>query len=317
MEAKITLDTINTVTIDVFNAINNGHRSFDDIVKHTSHSEQTIKHCLEDCISQQLICQTKNGYEYPIKFGKDDYVVLEGNILLPCSVIKIPERNIMYVTRGNWYEFPLDFDVRRIIWNIKFVDGNKSTLSELIRTSILKERKSKIQHLPEYDNLKNKIAPWSNDIGLLITAVGEEATSVNMIFRIRFDNAFGSVYNGFTVQSVINTKNFLEELQKPADQKDFSRIEINRIFEVEDFIFVKNEIPIAIEGNKLQYFKLTGIRNGYELTYYQFDANTQQTKKLEVVTYDNLEEVRQRFVHAFEHFAGQILAKSDIFVNLE
>jgi hypothetical protein len=61
---------------------------------------------------------------------------------LPVTIIKTKTKTL--VSRGAWYEFPLDFDVRRIIWNVQLPNNNRSTLVDLIQNSILKEKKSKI-----------------------------------------------------------------------------------------------------------------------------------------------------------------------------
>lgn len=319
---QINLETISAIEANIISCINSGVNTFEEMQKKLECSEAQLTYALSTLINKQVlkleIQNNQEVYVQQISLSEDDYVVLDGNILLPCNIVKIPERGIMYIMRGNIYEVPIDFDTRRIIWNIKFVEKNSSSLAELIRSSILKERKGKIKHLPEYDMLKNKIVPYSKDIGLILTSIGEELTTVNIVFKINFNNAFNTCFNGFTVQSEIKTEELINELQKQVENRDYQKnIELNKLFTIEDFIFAKNEIPIALDGDILQYIRFTGLRSGYEITYYEFNTFSQATRKIEVETFDTYNELKEKVQNYFEHYAGQILANSDFYVEVE
>lgn len=304
------LMTIISKGYNTFEAIN------DELEKEYIVAERSVIETLQSLQSKNMIefdTKTKK-YSNAGGFGPNDYVILEGNMLLPVTVIEIPEEGIKYITRGNWYKVPIDFDIRKIIWNIALDTKNKSTLTELIRTSVMKERKSKIRHNAEYDMLKNKIIPYSDKIKLYINAVGEEVTDVTIMFQIKFGTA-NNVFTGFTVHTEISTKEMLDELSKPKEQRDYvTNIKLNRIYNISDFILSKNEIPVMVQDDKLTYCKITGVKKNFELTYFEMDSFG-TTKKVDIEEYDSIGDLIEVLKKYFEGFTGVVLDENEMYVD--
>lgn len=135
---------------------NNGFKTFEALKENVPFNEKTLTNIIETLIAKNVIKFNPKTNEYfydtPVN---GEIVILDGNIMLPVTIIRTKTKTL--VSRGAWYEFELDFDVRRIIWNVQLPNNNSSTLVDLIQSSILKEKKSKIIQLPEYANLVNKL----------------------------------------------------------------------------------------------------------------------------------------------------------------
>lgn len=313
------VENFSAMESEVLSLLNQGFKTFDSLIEKVSFSEKILNQTLETlCAKNILVFDNKQKiYRYDSPIDKE-MVVLDGNILLPTTIIRFPKEGFMYVTRGTWYKFPINFDIRRIIWNIKLVGKNNSTLVEMVRTSVLKERKSKIKHNSQYDVLKNKIIPYNKRIGLLINAVGDEVTDVTIQFKTYFveSDPLSPVHRGFCVNTEISTKEMLDELHKPVNERNYSKnIKLNLIYNLSDFLFSKNEIPIGFVDNKLQYVKITGIKKGYELTYFELLPNG-TTKKIDVESFDNPKEAIDKFRDLFNGFASNILLQNNIMCEL-
>lgn len=314
------VESFSAMESEVLSLINQNIRKFEDIAEKVSFSEKILNQTLETLCSKNILVFNNKSKEYsydsPIN---NEMVVLDGNILLPTTIIRMPEKGFMYVTRGEWYKFPIDFDIRRIIWNIKLVGKNNSTLVEMVRTSVLKERKSKIKHNTQYDALKNKIIPYNKNIGLLINAVGDDVTDVTMQFKVYFDESDpkAPIHRGFTVNTEISTNEMLAELKKPVNDRDYPKnIKINLIYNLSDFLFSKNEIPVSLIDGKFTYIKITGIKKGYELTYHEMNSSG-VIKKVDVEMYDSPQEAIDKFREIFRGYASSILLKSNILCEVE
>ena len=314
------VESFSAMESEVLSLINQNIRTFEDISEKVSFSEKILNQTLETLCSKSILvfnAKTKQyAYDSPVN---NEMVVLDGNILLPTTIIRMPEKGFMYVTRGEWYKFPIDFDIRRIIWNIKLVGKNNSTLVEMVRTSVLKERKSKIKHNTQYDALKNKIIPYNKNIGLLINAVGDDVTDVTIQFKVYFDESDpkAPIHRGFTVNTEISTNEMLGELKKPVNERDYVKnIKLNLIYNLSDFLFSKNEIPVSLIDGKFTYIKITGIKKGYELTYYEMGMSG-VIKKVDVEMYDNPQEAIEKFREIFRGYASSILLKSNILCEVE
>jgi len=301
----------------VLSLFNEGNKTFDKLLETVSFSEKTLVNTLELLLSKNVLKFNveKNIYEYDSPIN-EEMIVLDGNILLPTTIIRMPDKNIMYVTRGSWYKFPLDFDIRRIIWNVKVQSKTNSTLVDLIKTSILKERKSKIIQMTEYDSLRNKVVPYSNKIGLLLNTIGEDVTDVTIIFKIKLsEDDVSPEHRGFTIRTEIATQELLEQLKTPVAQRDYTKIKLNHIFNFSDFIFSKNEIPLNLSNNELTYLKITGVKKQFEFTYYKlnFAGNVQ---KLDVETFDDSTEAIEKLRDLFNTLPTLILTENNFMCEL-
>jgi predicted transcriptional regulator len=309
------METVNFSNLEsqVLSSFNEGNKTFDLLLSHNSINEKTLNNVLEGLISKNILRlnNKNNEYEYQKALDKD-IIVLDGNLLLPTTIIKTADK--MLVSRGEWYEFPVDFDIRRIVWNVKLNQTTNSTLVDLIKSSVLKEKKSKIEQLPEYQNLVNKIIPYSPNIGLLIHCVGESITDISIIFKIKLGGDISVEHRGFTVRSEIETELMIEELRKPVDERNYDNIKLNHIFNLSDFIFSKNEIPMSITDDKLIFVKITSIKKVLELTYFSFDTNG-QTKRIDSETFDSVGEGIDKIRELFNSSLAQTLIAKNNFLT--
>lgn len=316
--------TYSTIETEIFQLISEGKNKFEDIIESSESNEEKIQRTLASLIARELLIYNTHTkvYSFPVHKENQETVILEGNILLPTTVIRVPKDNCMYVCRGTWYKFPLDFDVKRIIWNVQFQGTNKSTLIDMIRTSVLKEKKSKIVHNPEYDNLRNKIVPYSDDIKLKLNSISDDVCDVTIQFKININptDALSAIHTGFTVRSEISTKELFDELEKKPEERDYSNIKLNSIYTYNDFMVSKNDIPVSIEQTKtgayeLTYMKITLMRNVFEFTYYTVNSITGMHKKVDVETIQTAAEAINRFKEIFSGYAMQLLNKVNFVID--
>nr|DAJ28984.1 MAG TPA: winged helix-turn-helix domain protein [Caudoviricetes sp.] len=302
------VENFSSLESQVLSLLNEGNDTFEKLVETVQFSETTLKDTLENLISRDVLkldTKTKK-YKYSSPIDDKDMVILEGNILLPTTIIRVPEKGIMYVTRGEWYQFPIDFDVRKIIWNIKLVGKNNSTLVDLVKSAVNKEQRTTIKHNPDYDILKNKMVPYNDKINLLLHAIGDEIADVSIVFKIAInlednsDVSMCAIHKGFSVRTQIATAELINELHKKVNERDYeANINLNKIYNLSDFIFNKQEIPINYSNNVLKYARIekSNKQKGTEIKYFKMDAygNVKQIES-EIYEPDELvEKVRELF----------------------
>lgn len=314
------IESFTSLESEVLNLIGQGKNTLEQLSENITFGDKLLNQTLETlCSKNILVFDSKSKkYKYDSPINKE-MIVLEGNILLPTTIIKDPKNNCMYITRGNWYRFPLDFDIRRIIWNVKMVGKNNSTLVDMIRSSVLKERKARITHNPQYDNIKNKILPYNKNIGLYLNAIGDEITDITIQFKTYLDESDpkAPVHRGFNVRSEISTESLISELKKPLSERNYeNNIKLNLIYNLSDFIYSKNEIPVSLIDGVLNYFKITGVKKGYEITYYNLDLSGLNTK-VDVETFDTPQEAIDKFRKIFKGLPCKILEKNKILLELQ
>lgn len=300
---------------------NEGFRTFEDLKQNVPFDETVLKSIIEKMIAQNVIKLDSTKKEYIYDSPVDgDKVILDGNIMLPCTIIR--KKDKLLVTRGLWYEFPVDFDIRRIIWNVQLPTSTKSTLVDLIKESVLKVRKSKIEQLPEYKKLVDILIPWNSNIMFKINTVGAENTDVSLIFKdkLKLDGNVDTEdfieFRGFTTRSEIKTEQLIEQLTKSVDDRKFTDIEINSIYNFTDFIFAGNEIPISNDGETIEYAKITGIKNKLEITYYQLDTMG-KLKKLNTESFIEISEGIAKLRELFDGYAKSLITKNDFLFETE
>jgi hypothetical protein len=301
----------------ILTLINKGNKTFEALRDNSPLGEKTVYQVLESLVSKNILqLNTKTReYEYQTKVN-GDMVILDGNVLLPTTIIKMNGK--IYVSRGEWYEFEEDFDVRRIIWNVKLDSKTNSTLVDLIKSSVLKTKKSRIVQMPEYESLVNKVVPFSKKIGLHINCVGEEVTDISIIFKIALNQGDEIIFEhkGFNVRSEIETSALIDELKKPIAERDYeNNIKLNRLFNFSDFIFSKNEIPIKFDNGELTYVKLTGIRKGFELTYFKVN-NSGLVRKLDIEEIEDSTEAIEKLRDLFNGLPSAILSMNNFNVEM-
>ncbi|MCK9417114.1 hypothetical protein M0Q97_10700 [Candidatus Dojkabacteria bacterium] len=302
----------------ILSLINQDNNTFEKLLNNVQFSEKTLITSIESLISKKIIFFDikNNEYKYDSKFD-GEMIILDGNILLPTTIIKIPEKNLMYISRGEWYQFPINFDIRRIIWNVKIDTKTNSTLVDLIKTSVLKERKSRIIQLPEYENLKNKIVPYSDTIGLYLNTIGEEVTEVTILFKIKLEeNSSVSIeHRGFSIRSEILTSELINELKLPINERNYNNIKLNKIFNFSDFIFSKNEIPVSLTDKGLTFLRITGVKKMFEFTYIKMNF-TGETQILQILEFDDSNEAIEHLRNIFNGLPNMILTQNNFFVEL-
>lgn len=313
MEIK-TFDSIESAFLS---KLNEGFKTLEDLKANVPFNESTLNIVIESLTAKNIIVFDSKElcykYSEPIN---GDMVVLDGNIMLPTTIIKKEDKLI--ISRGTWYEFPADFDVRRIIWNVQLPNNSKSTLVDLIRESVLKVRKSKILQLPEYQKLVGKYIPYSDNIMFLINTVGETNTDISLIFKDRLKVSAEEIidFRGFQVRTEIHTEQLINQLIVPVEERDFKKIEFNRIFNFSDFVFSGNEIPYSNNNESIDYFKITGIRNKIELTYFTLSKNG-GIKKQDVETFLQPDEGLAKIKELFSGYAENLLTSYDFLIENE
>lgn len=314
----VNFSSLESHVLDMFKA---GKKTFEALTESVSINEKNLYLVLEGLVSKNILKlnTTTNEYEFQTKV-EGDIVVLDGNLFLPTTILKINDK--IYVSRGEWYEFPADFDTRRIVWNVKLDVKTNSTLVELIRSSIIKEKKTKIIHNPDYDNLQNKIVPYSKTLGIELHNIGDQVTEASLMFKIKLnkdDESVGIEFRNFKVKTQIDTEELLKQVNLPIAERNYQEITINKIYGLSDFIYQKNEIPISITNNnnvtELTYVKLTGIKKVMELTYYKMDS-IGNNKKIDVDTFEDSSEFVEKIRDLFRGLPSLILSENNCVCEL-
>ncbi len=314
------IESFTSLESEVLNLIGQGKNTLEQLSESITFGDKLLTQTLETLCSKNILVfdNKSKQYKYDSPINKE-MIVLEGNILLPTTIIRDPKNNCMYITRGNWYRFPLDFDVRRIIWNVKMVGKNNSTLVDMIRSSVLKERKARVTHNPQYDNIRNKILPYNENISLYLNTIGDEITDVTIQFKIYLDKSDikAPIHRGFNVRSEISTQDLINELKKPVSERNYEKnIKLNLIYNLSDFLYSKNEIPVSLIDGNLNYVKISGIKKGYELTYYKLNSNG-LNHKVDIETFDNPKDAIEKFRNIFKGLPSKILEKNKILIELQ
>jgi hypothetical protein len=269
------VDNFSILECDVLNLINKGFKKYDDLLEHTQLSNTSLMSILEGLVSKNILVFNKirNLYDYDSPIQGEN-IILDGNLLLPVSVLRDTDKGVMYISRGKWYELPIDFDLRRIIWNVKIDQKTNSTLVDIIRSSLLKEKKSRIQQLPEYESLRKRIIPYCEKYDLTLNTIGEKITDVTIKFKIpiKIDGDITIEHKSFQIRTEISTEEFIVEMKKSKTERDWTKIQLNKIFNFTDFIFSQNEVPINLIDNVLSYVKIQSNRKGFTLTYYTVNS---------------------------------------------
>lgn len=305
------------------NVLNSGYKKLEAIKDNIKFDDNILQNVINSLTSKNIIKydNIKQEYDYDVPVNGEK-IILPGNILLPVTIIKRKDK--ILVTRGPWYEFPLDFDFRRIIWNVQLPNNSKSTLIDLIKESMLKERKSKIVQLEEYKNIVGKYVPYNNNIKLKLNIIGEELSDITIIFILKLkmndknvlDNSENAQveFREFTVKSVIQTKELINELTCDPKERNFEKINLNTIFNFSDFIFLNNSLPISFDKNKIEFVKISGIKQKLQLTYYEFD-NTGSINKINVEEHTEISDGIDHLKSVFKELAQEILLKNNIMVE--
>lgn len=304
---------------EIIELLNKGFNNRDKMIDNFSGSDKSFDISVSSLINRNIVSFDKKNNKYNfVDKTNGNLVILDGDLLLPVTVIKTNGKT--YINRGLWYEIPNNFDIRRIVWNVNIPNTNEknNTLVELLKTSVLKERKSRIEQLPEYENLKNKIVPYSDNIGLLIHTVGENATDVSIIFKIKLllSSDISIQHRGFTVRTEISTQELIEELSKPVSDRNYKNIKLNKIFTFSDFVHSGNEIPISLQNGVLEYVKITGIRKNVELTYMKLD-HIGNNIKTDVKTFEDTNEGIDVLFNIYNGFATKYLNKLGFLIENE
>lgn len=304
--------------------INKGFKKFEAIKENINFDESILQNVINSLTTKNIISydNIKQEYDYDTPVNGEK-IILTGNILLPVTIIKKSDK--ILVARGEWYEFPLDFDFRRIIWNVQLPNNSKSSLIDIIKESMLKERKSKIVQVPEYKNMVGKFVPYNKNIKFKLNIIGEELTDITIVFLLTlkmneknvldtYDETSVVEFREFTVKSVIQTKDLINELTCDVSERNFENIKMNLIFNFSDFIFLNNSIPISFDKNKIEFVKITGIKQKLQLTYFEFD-NTGLIKKNNVEDFTDIADGITHLKSLFKDLSQEILLKNNILVE--
>lgn len=295
---------------DIISLISQGKTNPEELRELANLSDIDFEYTIQILESKNLICFDKNKNQY--KFDKPvigDKVIFDGNLLLPVNIITLKDKK--YITRGQWYELPLDFDIRRIIWNVQLPNYNNTTLLDLIQNSIAKEKKTRIKQVEEYKNLVNKIVPYNNNLKIRLNVIGEELCDVTIMFILQLGTGDIKIdFKEFTVKSFIKTEDLIHQLTVPDNQRNFEEIQLNRLYNVPDFIFLNNCIPISFNSKVIEYVKITKINKSIELTHFSLDYNGNLTK-LDVEEFTVISEGVDYIAELMEGLPSEILFKNN------
>lgn len=319
----MTTEQLSIFESNVLDIINNGYKTIEAIEANINFDKNILQNIIGSLTMKNIIKydNIKQQYDYDTPINGEK-IILTGNILLPVTIIHKNDKVI--VTRGEWYEFPKDFDFRRIIWNVQLPNKTKSTLIELIKESVLKERKTKLVQVPEYKHIVGKYVPYNNNIKLKLNVIGEELTDITIIFMLKLkmddsvnldsDSNAMVEFREFSVKSMIQTKELIEQLTAEKSQINFEKIKLNRIFNFSDFVFLNNSFPISFTKNKINFVKITNIKQKLQLTYYDFDS-TGSVKKTNVDEFQDIPEGINYLKEVFDGVPKEILLKNNFLVE--
>lgn len=252
---------------NIISKISEGFNTIDSLSEELRLSESIVSNIIGVLENTNVIefDREKRSYKFcrPIV---DDPVLLDGDVHLPVSIFYID--NKMFVSRGNWYEFPTDFDLRRIIWNIDITkyylgpDTPKTniTLFDLLsnQQAVAKTSKNRNKQIKEYEHLVNKYIPYSDDIKIRIVCVGEEITDIELLFLQKLSiGDVDTVLTNFKIRTSISTTNLIETLSKPVNERCYYEdLDISKVYGFDNIIFKDNAIPWRKTAEKIEYFQL-------------------------------------------------------------
>lgn len=296
---------ISVVMQDMFEFIRDNNPVYEDLREmFGQYPDDKFVTLVDALTAMNLIAFDKKTNKYSVETNKiiGEQIILDGETNLPVTIIEVPKENKKYISRGVWYELPLDFDIRRIKWNVvlfKDKDGEEVRLTDYLKSVALKEKKSKIKHNPEYDMLRNRIVPYSSKLKITLKSIGDEVTDAIMTFYQPTSEA-NVLFNGLTVATTISTKQLIKALESPKEERKWSeQLDINRVYSVNDFITKNNEIMISAEDGEIVYARITGIQKGFELSIFKQSKIGAQSK-IDVETYYTYEELQARIRELLE-----------------
>lgn len=316
---NLNFNQIDVLESQVLSKFNEGYKTFEDLLSNVQFSEQVLTGVITNLISKNVFrLNTFNKeYEYT-KPLEEETIILDGNFMLPTTIIR--KDDCLLVTRGSWYKFDKDFDVRRIIWNVTLPDNKNSTLVNLIKESALKVRKIKNVQVPEYQKLVHLIIPYNKKIKFELICVGEEKTNISlmMLDTLKLDDVSDDFYEfrKFSVRTEIDTDDLISQLSVDVSQRNFESIKVGNIYNFSEFIFKDNCLPISNDGKSIEYVKIEGIKNMIKLSYYKID-NTLKEKKLDTEMYSNISEGIEKLRTIFKNYCEPLLSKKDIMIEYE
>ena len=305
-----------------------GKATKEQILSEVKISENAFDSIINKLLSSNVIKINGEAYEYTTPL-KGDVVVLDGDLLLPVSVIN--EGKTKIVSRGDkWYRFNADFDLRRIVWNVNlknFGNSGNRTLVELLTTQVVAEKSRGIKHLSEYDHLVNKIVPYSDDIGLLINKVGEYFVDISIIHKIKIaDGDISQIIRTFRTRSEISTQELLLELNKESEDRNFENIQLEHCINIEDIIVTGNEIPISYAkdkyGTETQYMsdKLKYLKIKKMMKELCFDICVREiggtVSVIDSYTYESISEGIEQIVALCKPFIDRLFKVNDFVLDI-
>lgn len=310
------METLNysELRADILSSINKNICELEAIQDNLNHhGDMEIVTELNNLVAEAKLKFNKKTKKYSHAIEpKGDKIICDGNVLLPITIIK--KENETLVSRGFWYSFPVDFDINRIIWNVALENKTSSSLVDLLEMTQQKVRKSKITQIPEYQKLCGLIIPFNKNIKFIIDKVGENLTAISIIFikKLYFNGISGEhiEFRGFKVKSEIYTESLISILKQKPEDRNYSDIKVNTIFNFSDLIFSKNQIPYFYDGSKLEYVELTKVRGEIHLTHYSIDRNS-VIKELDFEKFVDADEGLSRIKDLFNTYVSEYLETLD------
>ena len=268
---------------NILSMINKGINTYDGLFEALNLSETVLQSELSQLTNNGMLAENKKGcYEWgrPV-IGS--LVTMEGDMFLPVNIVYMDD--MIYLSRGeSWYKVDLEFDLRRIVWNsiIPYVeDGEEkydTTLMDMLRNSVNKTKKSRNKQLTEYENLRNKVVPYSEKLKLHLLTIGENQTDVEivMIIPIKVSEDIVVEFRKFGIKQAIATEDLLTALRRPQNMRDFKMdIVLDKMIDCRDLFYSGNCIPVKWTNgdNKtsFEFAELSQVRkDNIKVTYKEY-----------------------------------------------
>jgi hypothetical protein len=327
-DIQSTYTKINPLEADILSFITSRNSAtLKEISENVKASEQAVTTVLDYLSNTHKISIKNDKISLQTPPSKDKIHILKGNLLLPVTVIR--RDDCVYITRGQWYKMPKDFDPRNVIWDAALhnngTDKNASLVDMLTSHNILKIEKKNRHQLAEYTQLVNKIIPYNDTIRLHILKVCEDTTDILITIAVNLTdklNSISVINRNFKISSEISTAEMLHEIEKPRDERNFENIKLSSIVEIRDIILQNNEIPISYEGDKsmlrgevLNYVKIRKIQKG--ITFDLMTRNiTGKEQVIESYNYDSSVEGIEAVINMCKPFLEKLLSRNNFILEL-
>lgn len=262
------------IEANILNEITKGNRIMEGISERLNMSDSVILQELQMLVDTGMLSFNYDTKEY--EYAKPiigEPIFLDGDMFIPASFVYLDDK--LMVSRGDdWYQFDRNLDIRRIQWNsvLPYEENGEiktdTTLFDMLKNSVNKQRKTRNKQLSEYDNLRDKIVPYSDTLKIRLLTIGEEQTDVNLMFilpiSVDSNNDLIVEFRKFAVKQAISTEQLILALRRPQQLRNFQQdIALDRMIPAKDMFFTGNCIPVRWtneDKSSFEFIELSQIK---------------------------------------------------------